>query len=388
MKNIFKVLGVIALVAVIGFSFASCGDDSGGGGGTPVSVTDVTLNRTSLSLAVGSSETLTVIFTPSNATNKSVTWTSNNTAIATVTNGGVVRAVATGSTTIIVKTADGNKTATCTVTVTGGSGSGGGSVNIEMVSIPAGTFTMGSPDTESIIERPQHSVTLSSFKMSKYLVTQEQYQAVMGSNPSNFKTAVSGESGTPGKLPVEKVSWYDALVFCNKLSIAEGLNPVYGISGKTNPSEWGNVPTKNDSTWNAVVMDRSKNGYRLPTEAEWEYACRAGTSTAYNTGDTISDNTGWYSDNCGNKTHQVGLKPANAWGLYDMHGNVREWCWDWYVSYSSDAQTNPMGASSGTERITRGGGWFSAANTLRSAFRGNGDPYYRYSFIGFRLIRP
>jgi len=212
---------------------------------------------------------------------------------------------------------------------------------------------------------------------------------VMGSNPSNFKSAVTGESGTPGKLPVEKVSWYDALVFCNKLSIKEGLNPVYSISGKTNPSEWGDVPSSNNSTWNAAVIDKSKNGYRLPTEAEWEYACRAGTTTAYNTGDTISDNTGWYSSNSGSKTHQVGLKPANAWGLYDMHGNVWEWCWDWYGSsyYSSSPTNDPMGASSGSSRVVRGGSWYSSAEYTRSAYRRYDDPYYRSYNLGFRLVR-
>ena len=264
----------------------------------------------------------------------------------------------------------------------------------EMVQIPAGTFTMGSPATEPgrwNNEGPQHSVTLSSFKMGKYQVTQEQYQAVMGSNPSYFKSAVIGESRTPGKLPVEKVSWYDALVFCNILSILEGLNPVYSINGKTDPVDWGTIPTDyydpNRTTWDTAVMDKSKNGYRLPTEAQWEYACRAGTTTAYNTGDTISDNTGWYADNSGSKTHQVGLKLANAWGLHDMHGNVLEWCWDWYEIYSSGSQTDPVGAVTGSSRVVRGGNWGNDGLLLRSAYRDSYGPYYRNGVIGFRLVR-
>ena len=259
-----------------------------------------------------------------------------------------------------------------------------------MVWIPAGTFKMGSPTSEPgrYSDETQHSVTLSGFYMGKYQVTQEQYQAVMESNPSYFTSAVSGESGTPGKLPVECVSWYDALVFCNKLSMTEGLNPAYSINGKTNPADWGTVPTSSDATWNAVVIVAGSNGYRLPTEAQWEYACRAGTTTVYNTGDTINDNTGWYNSNSGGKTHQVGKKPANAWGLHDMHGNVWEWCWDWYNNYSSGAQTDPMGASSGTDRVARGGGWGDSAGDLRSARRIYYDPYDRYRNLGFRLVRP
>jgi formylglycine-generating enzyme required for sulfatase activity len=254
---------------------------------------------------------------------------------------------------------------------------------VEMVWIPAGTFMMGSDIDES-----QHSVTLTKgFYMGKYQVTQEQYEAVMGSNPSRFKAAVAGESGTPGKLPVEQVSWYDAIVFCNKLSVAEGLSPVYSISGKTDPAAWGTVPTIDDTKWNAVVMDRSKNGYRLSTEAEWEYACRAGTTTEYNTGASISDNTGWYTTNSGGKTHQVGLKPANAWGLYDMHGNVWEWCWDWYKDDITTDTTDPTGAVSGTDRVHRGGSWGSDDQFMRSALRSSVIPSGRSNQIGFRLVR-
>jgi len=178
------------------------------------------------------------------------------------------------------------------------------------------------------------------------------------------------------------VTWYDAVEFCNKLSEREGLTKAYTITGR-NPS------TGYPITSATVTVNWETNGYRLPTEAEWEYACRAWTTTAHNTGETISDNTGWYRDNSSyEKTHEVGKKPANAWGLYDMHGNVWEWCWDWYGTYASGAQTDPRGAASGSYRVVRGGGWNSSGRNLRSADRYFYYPYSRYSDIGFRLLRP
>jgi len=232
-----------------------------------------------------------------------------------------------------------------------------------MVRINGGTFTMGSPANEEgrDSDEVQHQVTVGSFTMGKYEVTQREYQEVMGTNPSSFK----GDN-----LPVEMVTWFDAVEYCNKRSQREGLTPAYTINGT-------NV------TWN-----RNANGYRLPTEAEWEYACRAGTTTAYNTGASINDNTGWYSDNSGATTHPVGQKPANAWGLYDMHGNVWEWCWDWYDDYPSGAQTDPVGASSGSYRVLRGGCWFIPAQYARSAWRSGNLPNDRGDNLGFRVLRP
>jgi len=253
---------------------------------------------------------------------------------------------------------------------------------MEMVWIPAGSFTMGSPVTEENRfddEGPQHTVTLTGFYMGKYTVTQGQYQVVIGMNPSNFLTAAAGENVV--KLPVEKVTWYDAVEFCNKLSQLEGLTPVYTISGRT-------PVTGYPITSATVTATLSRNGYRLPTEAQWEYACRAGTSTAYNTGEYIDYFSVWYNFNSMNTTHEVGQKPANAWGLYDMHGNVWEWCGDWFGNYTSGTQTNPIGVATGLTRVTRGGSWYSSPQGVRSACR-NGDlPSGQFANLGFRIVRP
>ena len=247
-------------------------------------------------------------------------------------------------------------------------------VTIPMVLIPAGTFQMGNtgaclewtPD-ETLVQ----TVTISrEFYMSKYEVTQKQYQSVMDTNPSYFK----GEN-----LPVETVSWYESVAFCNALSQLEGLTPCYTINGTNVTCNW------------------EANGYRLPTEAEWEYACKAGTSTDFYSGsltnenctpiDANLDNIAWYCGNANNTTHPVGQKQPNAFGLYDMSGNVWEWCWDWYSSYSSTAVTDPTGASTGSFRVYRGGSWCINAYYCRSACRISYAPNYDNLIIGFRIVR-
>jgi len=261
--------------------------------------------------------------------------------------------------------------------------------NIEMVQIPAGTFTMGSPTTEPnryTNEGPQRQVTLNGFYMGKYEVTQAQWTAVMGSLPSSLSSSTT--YGRGDNYPIYYVSWYDAVVFCNKLSMNEGLTPAYRINNSTNPADWGTVPTSDNATWNAVTIVTGSTGYRLPTEAQWEYACRAGTTTAYNTGTGITTSQARFGDG---GTITVGSYTANAWGLHDMHGNVWEWCWDWYgwSYYGESGNTNnPMGPASGTDRVGRGGSWDDSAEFTRSANRGISYPGNWYFDVGFRVVRP
>jgi len=269
-------------------------------------------------------------------------------------------------------------------------GNGGINAEIEMINVLGGSFQMGQNGDQSVPENvssnvtPVHTVTLTGFYMSRTEVTQSQYQAVMGSNPaSGF--------GVGGNYPVYHVSWYDALVFCNKLSITNGLTPAYRINNSTDTALWGTVPTNSDSTWNAVEVVSGSTGYRLPTEAQWEYAAKGGNGLSgnytYAGSNTVGD-VAWYDGNSGYTAHAVGTKAPNGLGLYDMSGNVYEWCWDWYGSYSSDAQTDPAGASSGTLRVSRGGDWYGTATDARSVSRVNGNQNNRNNTFGFRLVRP
>ena len=195
------------------------------------------------------------------------------------------------------------------------------------------------------------------------------------------------------------VNWYHAIVFCNRLSVADGLTPAYEMQTAANTSiwstdtaTWGTVPTStSDSRWNAVRVVAGTTGYRLPTEAQWEYAAKGGNNSPGSYTYSGSNNVGevaWYSFNSINRTREVGKKAPNGLGIYDMSGNVWEWCWDWWGSYTSTAKTNPTGFSSGTNRVIRGGSWYDSAEVTRSASRIDIYPNYRFYDAGFRLARP
>ena len=238
------------------------------------------------------------------------------------------------------------------------------SIGMKLVLIPKGTFMMGSPASEQgrDDDETQHEVTISEdYYLGVFEVTRGQYEKVMGTNPSYFQKRVIGKSDS-SMYPVEQVSWEDAVEFCKKLS---------------------------------ELPEEKKAGrvYRLPTEAEWEYACRAGSKAAYSFGanyawfgansKTLGDYA-WFRENSGGQTHPVGEKKANAWGLYDMHGNVWEWCSDWYGKYPKGSVSDPSGPSEGSERVIRGGSWIIVAAHCRSACRGWYVPSSR-DCDGFRV---
>jgi formylglycine-generating enzyme required for sulfatase activity len=256
-----------------------------------------------------------------------------------------------------------------------------------MKAVPAGAFQRDAS--------PANISSVSAFFMSEKEITVDQFTAVTGlANPSTDFTGVLNG-------PVQMTNWYHALVFCNKLSLSEDLTPVYTIGGSTDPAAWiaangGRVPLTSNPTWDAATANWSATGYRLPTEAEWEWAAmgaRDGT-TGYlkafagsNGSNAFSDYV-WYEWTSGVTTHPVGTKAANELGLYDMSGNVSEWCWDWWAdSYPNGAQTDYRGPASGTYRVVRGGGWSGSSYWCAVANRGGDDPYRRYDMRGFRVVR-
>jgi formylglycine-generating enzyme required for sulfatase activity len=238
---------------------------------------------------------------------------------------------------------------------------------MKMRVIPAGTFTMGCTPGAGECEddeKPAHKVTLTrSFLLGETEVTQGQWMAVMGSNPSRFSSCGSD-------CPVENVSWLDAVAFANALSKKEGLEACYAVSGEAVSWRKGAACT----------------GYRLPTEAEWEYAARAGRDSLYAGGDELGA-VGWYTDNAGGTTHRVAQKGANDWGLFDVTGNVWEWNWDRYGAYPTGTVSDPAGASDGLGRVARGGSWLNSARSARLAYRDGDLPGYRISVLGLRLAR-
>jgi len=261
------------------------------------------------------------------------------------------------------------------------------------VLVEAGTFQMGSNDGYDD-NKPVHEVTITKpFYMGKYEVTQAEYEKYCSYTGTDSPSSSYGDGDN---YPAYYVSWYDALVYCNKLSMAEGLTPCYSIDGSTNPDDWGAVPTDWNDTWAAATCDFKVNGYRLPTEAEWEYAARAGDNTVDSltySGTSDVNKLGeyaWYYDNSNSTTHEVGTKLPNAFGLYDMSGNVYEWCWNWLTdSYDTTTEggSDPTGTSAGSGRVNRGGSWGYGSGYCAVSCRGSGGPDCSGYYVGFRVVR-
>ncbi len=251
--------------------------------------------------------------------------------------------------------------------------------------VPAGTFQRDyGVSNKSMV---------SDFHIGEYDITRAQFSNVMGFDPSDE------DYSTGTNDPVQMVNWYMALSFCNKLSMLEGLTPVYSIRGSTDPSKWGAFSLKNNTY---IAANRSANGYRLPTEMEWMWAAMGADTanpgrvnyTGYqkaftgSTGANNIDGYAWTTNNSGNKTHPVGTKLPNELGLYDINGNVWQWCWDWYADYPGGAVTDYAGAASGYYRVLRGGSWFENVSCAAVAYRYSNSPYLSSYDLGFRVVRP
>jgi len=260
-----------------------------------------------------------------------------------------------------------------------------------MVWAQKGSYVMGNDRISG--SSPARQIKLTGFYMGIYTITQENYMAVTTfSNPSSFQAGVITR-------PVDRVSWYDVVEYCNIRTRKEneknpGLNltPVYSLNGITDPDFWDGKPKSSPSNWDFIVMNPDANGYRLPTEAEWEYAAKGGNGSPGDftySGSNNADDVGWFNTNSGGMTHPVGTKAPNGLGIYDMNGNVSEWCWDWFAPYSSlpASCADPAGPLAGTERVRRGGSWNNNNTNVRTVVRNSFYPDNATYVMGFRVVR-
>ena len=401
MKSILKKVAGLALSAALVFGMISCSSEadnnaaligilnsSKGNSGTPVMQTVATPAFSVESGAVDSGTEVTItcgteganIYYTTDGTEPTAESTEYTDAIS-ITEAVTLKAIA-------VK--DGmNNSAVASASYTISSGN----IPEGFVEVTGTTITGSESWTpSSYVFVSGRSITIPDMYVCDHEVTQAEYEKYCKYGSSS----PSSDYGYGDNYPAYYVSWYDAIVYCNLRSIDEGLTPAYKIGEETDPRKWSGIvgdsengycePSSSNSTWDALTYDKEANGYRLPTEAEWEYIAReAGTSTTTYSGSDTIDDVAWYSSNSSSKTHEVKGKNANSLGIYDMSGNVWEWCYDWYGTVSST--TAETGASSGSYRVQRGGSWSCNASYCAVSFRGSSGPSRRDGSCGFRVVR-
>ena len=376
------------------------GGGMGGGGAGPgapavppaTTVTGVTVTPPSIiNVPRGQTQQFSAIVAGTNNPPQTVTWTVTGGIIGTNINESGLLTVAAGEeiadrlTVIATSTADTTISGTAVVQITD-------PVEINLVRI-----------TPGVVHPPTGPIFIdTAFYIGRFQITQAQWEEVMTGNnnginptPSHFRAGGGGATAVAGmdtsNFPVENVSWFDALVFSNRVSLRNGLTPAYEMQAEgggqwtTNPDLWGTAPTSSNARWNNVWIVHGSTGYRLPTSDQWEFAGRAGTTTDFHNGVNFDWNSAvlnplvapiaWFWFNSGNRTHEAGTRAPNAWGIHDMHGNVREWCWDedW-----------------GGNRVLRGGSWVEMAAEARFSLRPKSNiwPHSRSNLVGFRVVRP
>ena len=388
MKNLFK-LAALALSAALCFTACQTGTSP-----TLPITPQKTAGSISYATASVSKTTNDAAFTNTltNTGDGTVSYASSKTDVATVNaSTGEVTIVGAGTATITATVTDSasctyaTKTASYTLIVKTPEG---------FAKVAGATITGNESWTpSSSVFVSGRSLTIPDLYVCDHEVTRGEFKSLMGTDPSTASAYDKDGNELTGDAvlnnPVNYVNWYAAIAYCNKLSVKEGLDCAYTVSGIT---DWENLaysglPTSSDDTWNAATCNFTANGYRLPTEAEWEWLARGGQNYIYAGSDTVGD-VAWYTTNTnGTGSRDVKTKAANGYGLYDMSGNVWEWCWDWYGS-SISSSTAEAGSASGSSRVRRGGSWYDDADVCPVSRRSSDKPYGSYNyFLGFRVVR-